>query len=102
MRGIDFTFALAAGALLLASWVDAKVGDARPESPMKRIGLCLVGVLALHASVGGLYVVQAAGAPQAGLLAATLVLFLPALTFAMVTGLWLLRMLAEIAGLARR
>jgi len=102
MRGIDFTFALAAGALLLASWVDARVGDGRPESPMKRIGLCLVGVLVLHASVGGLYVVQAAGAPQAGLLAATLVLFLPALTFAMVTGLWLLRMLAEIAGLARR
>jgi len=51
MRGIDFTFALAAGALLLASWVDARVGDGRPESPMKRIGLCLVGVLVLHEAV---------------------------------------------------
>ena len=102
MGGMELSLALAAGSLLLASWVDARVGDGRPESPMKRIGLCLVGVLVLHASVGGLYVVQAAGAPQAGLLAATLVLFLPALTFAMVTGLWLLRMLAEIAGLARR
>ena len=102
MGGIDFTFALAVGAFLLASWVDARVGDSRPESPMKRIGLCFAGVLILQASAGGLYVVKAAGAPPAGLLAATIVLFLPALTFAMVTGLWLLRMLAEIAGLARR
>jgi hypothetical protein len=29
-------------------------------------------------------------------------LFLPALVFAMLTGLWLIRMLADIAGLARR
>ena len=45
MGGIDFTFALALGAFLLASWVDAKVGDSRPEAPAKRIGLCLLGVL---------------------------------------------------------
>jgi hypothetical protein len=29
-------------------------------------------------------------------------LFLPTLVFAMLTGLWLLRLLANIAGLARR
>jgi len=101
MGGREFSLALAAGALLLASWVDARVGDSRPESPMKRIGLCFAGVLILQASVGGLYVAKAAGAPQAGMLAATMVLFLPALTFAMVTGLWLLRLLADIARLAR-
>ncbi len=102
MGGTIFSLGLAAGAFLLASWVDARVGESRrPESPMKRIGLCLFGVLVLQASVGGLYVVQAAGAPQAGLLAATFVLFLPALTFAMVTGIWLLRLLADIAKLAR-
>ena len=102
MRGIDFTFALAAGALLLASWVDARVGDSRPEAPAKRIGLCLLAVLALQGSVGGLYLVQAAGASQAGIMAAVLGLFLPALIFALLTGLWLLRMLADIVGVARR
>ena len=101
MGGREFSLALAAGALLLASWVDARVGDSRPESPMKRIGLCFAGVLILQASAGGLYIVKAAGAPPAGMLAATMVLFLPALTFAMVTGLWLLRLLADIARLAR-
>jgi hypothetical protein len=102
MGGIDFTFALALGAFLLASWVDARVGDSRPEAPAKRIGFCLLGVLALQGSVGALYLVQAAGASQAGMLAAVLGLFLPALIFALLTGLWLLRMLADIAGVARR
>ncbi len=102
MGGIDFTFALAVGAFLLASWVDARVGDSRPEAPAKRIGLSLLAVLALQASVGGLYLVQAAGASQAGIMAAVLGLFLPALIFALLTGLWLLRMLADIVGVARR
>lgn len=93
------TFALAVGGLLLASWVDAKVGDSRrPESPMKRIGLCLVGVLLLQVSVAGLYLFKS----QAALMLGVFGLFLPALVFAMLTGLWLIRMLADIAGLARR
>ena len=98
MGGIDFTFVLAGSAFLLASWVDAKVGDSRPESPMKRIGLCLVGVLLLQASVAGLYLFKS----QAALMVGVFGLFLPALVFAMLTGLWLMRTLADIAGLARR
>jgi hypothetical protein len=98
MGGTILTFALAGGALLLASWVDAKVGDARPDSPMKRIGLCLVSVLLLQASVAGLYLFKS----QAGLMFGVFGLFLPALVFAMLTGMWLLRMLRDIAGLARR
>ena len=91
--------ALAGGGLLLASWVDAKVGESRrPESPMKLIGLCLVGVLLLQASVAGLYLFKS----QAALMVGVFGLFLPALVFAMLTGLWLIRMLADIGGLARR
>jgi hypothetical protein len=102
MGGIDFTFALAAAGFLLASWVDARVGDSRPESPAKRIGLCLAGVLVLQASVGALYLVEGAGASEAGLLLGVFGIFLPALVFAFLTGLWLMRTLADIAGLARR
>jgi hypothetical protein len=96
------TFGLAVAGFLLASWVDARVGDSRPASPGKRIGLCLVGLLVLQGSVGGLYLIQAAGASQAGLMVAVFGLFLPALVFAFLTGLWLMRTLADIAGLARR
>lgn len=92
------TLALAGGGLLLASWVDAKVGESRPESPAKRVGLCLVSVLLLQASVGALYLLESQTALMAGIFG----LFLPALVFAMLTGLWLIRMLADIAGLARR
>ena len=92
------TLALAVGGLLLASWVDAKVGDSRPESPMKRIALCFVGVLLLQASAGSLYLVGS----QAAIMAIVFGLFLPALVFAMLTGMWLIRMLADITGLARR
>jgi hypothetical protein len=98
MGGTILTIALAVGGLLLASWVDAKVGDSRPESATKRIGLCLVGVLLLQASVGVLYLFES----QAALMAGVFGLFLPALVFAMLTGLWLIRMLADIAGLVRR
>ena len=98
MGGTILTFALAVGGLLLASWVDAKVGDSRPESPMKRIGLCLVGVLSCKCRSPALYLFKS----QAALMVGVFGLFLPALVFAMLTGLWLIRMLADIAGLARR
>ena len=92
------TFGLAVAGFLLASWVDARVGDSRPEAPAKRIGLCLVAVLLLQASVAGLYLFKS----QTGLMVGVFGLFLPALVFAMLTGMWLIRMLADITGLARR
>jgi hypothetical protein len=98
MGGTILTLALAGGGLLLASWVDAKVGDSRPASPIKLIGLCFVGVLLLQVAAGAIYLVGS----QAAIRAFVFGLFLPALVFAMLTGLWLIRMLADIAGLARR
>src|SRR2546428_837840 len=102
MGEVDFTLALAVGAFLLASWVDSQVGNARPASPAKRIVHAFVGVLVLEASVGALYLIQAGGASQAGFIAAILGLFVPALVYAMLAGLWVIRMLAELAGLAGR
>ena len=101
MGRIDFTLALVAGGFLLASWVDAKVGDSRPESPIRRMVHVLVGLAVLEASVGALYLVEGAGAPEALFMVAVLGLFLPALVYVLLAGLWLLRTLAEIARLAR-
>jgi hypothetical protein len=99
MGGTILTVALAGGGLLLASWVDARVGESRrPASPMKLIGLCFVGVLLLQATAGAMYLVKS----DAAIMAFVFGLFMPALVFAMLMGLWLIRMLADIAGLARR
>jgi hypothetical protein len=98
----DFSLALVLGAFLLASWVDAKVGDSRPESPIRRIGHVFVGVLVLQATVGALYLVKGVGAGEAGVMAAILGIFLPALVYTLLGGLWVLRSLVEITGVARR
>jgi len=98
----DFSLALVLGAFLLASWVDAQVGDSRPESPIRRIGHVFVGVLVLQLSVGALYLVKGAGAGEAGVMAAVLGIFLPALVYTLLSGMWVIRSLVEMASIARR
>jgi hypothetical protein len=102
MGGIDFTLALAVGGFLLASWVDARVGDGRPGTPARLTAHVVAGFVLLQASVGVLYLVEAAGAGEAAFLVAVLTVFLPALTYALLTGLWLIRLLADVSRLARR
>jgi hypothetical protein len=102
MGGVDFTLALAVGGFLLASWVDAKVGESRPGTPARLTAHVIAGVVVLQASAGVLYLVEAGGVSEAGFLVAVLAIFLPALVYALLTGLWLIRMVAEIRRLARR
>jgi hypothetical protein len=102
MGKIEFTLALGVGGFLLASWVDAKVGEARPGAPARLTAHVVAGFVLLQASVGVLYLVEAAGAPEGAFLAAVLAVFLPALAYALLTGLWLIRMLADSRRLARR
>jgi len=45
MGKAEFTVALAVGAFLLASWVDARIGDSRPESPIRRSVHVLLGLV---------------------------------------------------------
>lgn len=96
------TLGLVVGAFLLAIWVDARVGDSRPEAPGRRIGHVVVAFLLLEASVGVLYFVDSLGLPQAAFMGVVLTVFLPALTYALLTGMWLARTLADIARLVRR
>jgi len=92
---------LLVGAFLLAAWVDERIGDSRPESPKRRIGHVLVGFAVLEASVGVLYLVNSAGIPQIAFMGVVLGVFLPALTYSLLTAMWLVRTLVEIARLAR-
>jgi lipopolysaccharide export LptBFGC system permease protein LptF len=47
-------------------------------------------------------VVHASGAPKVSVLIAVMVFFLPALVYTFLTGLWMMRTLAEVSRLARR
>jgi hypothetical protein len=100
--GTGLTLGLVVGAFLLAVWVDARIGESRPESPGRRVGHVVVGFLCLEASVGVLYLVNSAGVPQGVFLAVVLTVFLPALTYCLLTAAWLVRTLVEISRFARR
>jgi biotin transporter BioY len=102
MGGADFTLALTVGAILLAGWLDIRFGKSRPDEPMRRIVHAVVAVIVLQLSIGALYLVDGTGAPRSAFLLAVLTLFLPALVYALLTGSWVMRTLAEIARLARR
>jgi hypothetical protein len=100
--GTGLTLGLVVGGFLLAVWVDARIGESRPESPGRRVGHVVVGFLALEASVGVLYLVDSLDIPQVAFMGVVLAVFLPALTYSLLTAMWLVRTLVEIARLARR
>ena len=102
MGKAEFTVALAVGAFLLASWVDARIGDSRPESPIRRSVHVLLGLVVLKLAVVLVGVVHASGVPKIGVLIAVMVFFLPALVYTFLTGLWMMRTLADVSRLARR
>jgi hypothetical protein len=97
---MSFTLGLALGAALLAAWFDNRLGDARPQTLVRRLVHVCLSIVALTASVGLLDLVN--GVPQTAVLAAVLAVFLPALVYAMLTGFWILRTLAEIRDLVGR
>jgi heme A synthase len=96
------TLGLVVGAFLLALWVDVRIGESRPESPGRRVGHVVAGFVLLEASVGVLYFVDSFRIPQAAFMAVVLAVFLPALTYSLLTAMWLVRTLVEIARFARR
>ena len=82
--------------------VDARIGDSRPESPIRRSVHVLLALVALKLAVVLVAVVHASGVPKVTVLIAVMVFFLPALVYTFLTGLWMMRMLAEVSRLARR
>jgi hypothetical protein len=97
---VDFTLTLGLGAALLAVWLDTRLAARRPKGMAQGFKQAILGVLALNLSVALLEVVY--GIPDAAFMALVLTVFLGALVYAMLGGLWLARVLADEAGLARR
>jgi hypothetical protein len=102
MNDIVFTTGLTIGGLVLAVWLDFRVGEARPTGHMRRIGHAVAAFVLLEGSTAVLYYAKSSGLGAAGIMIGVLLLFLPALVYAFVTGLWLIRTLADVARVARR
>jgi hypothetical protein len=100
MRGNDFTLALTFGGALLAMWLDTRLASVRPRTPTWSLIHALLSLVALLSSVGLLYVVH--GIPENLFMVAVLTVFFPALVYALLATLWMLRALTDLAGFARR
>jgi len=100
MRGIDFTLVMPVAGALLAAWLDVRLGDARPESPIQRGVHAGLSVVALFGAVGLLYLVH--GIPQGLFMVVLLTVFFPTLVYALLACLWMLRALSDLTGLAGR
>jgi hypothetical protein len=101
VRDHVFTVGLTVGCLVLAVWLDARLGESRPAGYIRRIGHSVVAFLVLEGSTGVLYYAKAHGLGAPGIMLGVFLLFLPALVYALLTGLWLIRTLADVARLAR-
>ena len=98
---MNFTITLVVAAFLLAIWSDARFEQFRPQSTRWRIvhvALACV-LLQLAAVAAGSVITENAGAARQ--LFGVLALLLPVFVYTFVSGLWLLRTLAEV-GFARR
>ena len=102
MSDLVFTTGLTIGCLVLAVWFDLRLGDSRPERYTRRIAHAAVAFLLLEASTGVLYEAKVHGVGAFGITTGLFVLFLPALVYSFLTGLWLMRTLADVLRLARR
>lgn len=98
---MSFAALLAIGAVLLAAWVDYRFGKLRPASLGRAAIHAAIAVAVLQATTAGAHYIVGEEGGVARRLTLVLVLFLPGLVYAFLTGLWLMRVLGEVASTAR-
>ena len=91
---MSFTVTLTVGAALLAMWVDARFPVLRPKTVAWGLAHAAAGILAVVGAAGLLALIY--GIPQTAWLGVLLSVFLPALVYSLLTGLWMLRSLADM------
>jgi hypothetical protein len=91
---MGYTLTLTLGAALLALWLDTRFPALRPKTAAHGLTHAAIGVFAMLGAAGLLQFVY--GIPQTAFMAIVLGVFLPALTYALLGGLWMLRALANL------
>ena len=97
---MSFTLTMTLGATLLAMWFDARFPRLRPKTAIGGLIHAGVGVLAVLGGAG--FVALVHGIPDLAFMGVVLAVFLPTLVYALLGGLWMLRALANLYGLAGR
>jgi hypothetical protein len=91
---MDFTLALTLGAALLAIWLDTRFPGIRPKTAAQGLTHAAIGVFAMFGAAGLLSFIY--GMPQWGFMTVLMAVFFPALVYALLTFLWMLRALANL------
>jgi hypothetical protein len=91
---MGYTLALTLGAALLAVWLDTRFPALRPKTAAQGLTHAAVGVFAMLGAAGLLQLVY--GIPEAWFMTLVLGVFLPTLTYALLTGFWMLRALTNL------
>ena len=91
---MDYTLALTLGAGMLAIWLDTRFPGVRPKTAAQGLIHAAVGVFTMFGAAGLLSLIY--GVPQWVFLTVLLAAFLPALTYALLTFLWMMRALANL------
>jgi hypothetical protein len=98
---MTFVVALALAAFLLALWLDTRFAERRPASATWRIGNAFAAGIVLQVAAFGSDALMSDGAGAATQLTAVFAILLPALVYAFLGGVWLVRTFADLA-VARR
>jgi hypothetical protein len=84
------------GAAILAVWLEIRIGERRPSSLRARMAHAAAAFVLVQASSSALAHLIHEDTPARTSATLLLLLFLPALVYAFVVGMWLLRTLKEI------
>jgi hypothetical protein len=99
---MSFAVSLIIGAVLVAAWLDVRFDGRRPASLMRRFCHLAAGVAVLQVTSASLPHLLGANAGDLRQLLVVFFVLLPGLVYGFLGGLWLMRTLAEVAGMARR
>jgi hypothetical protein len=102
MGANGFSGLLTIGAVLLAVWLDARIGSRRPSSPFWRVAHAFVAFVVVKVAAAGFADGVQRGLPGHLQLVTLFLLFFPGLIYAFLAGLWLMRTFVDAARLARR
>ena len=99
---MSFAVPLVVGAVLVAAWLDVRFDGRRPASLMRRACHLAAGVALLQVASAGLPHLLGADPSDLRQLMVVFIVLLPSMVYGFLAGLWLMRTLADVAGMARR